>query len=57
MDYRAQELANIASGLADLAERLIVLADPVEAPIDDESAWLAGAQAELEELIRSVEGR
>jgi hypothetical protein len=51
---RDRELIDIACQLADLAERLIVLAEPQEAPAD-ETRWLAGAQAELAELIRSVE--
>jgi hypothetical protein len=58
LDDRGRELVDIATGLADLAERLIVLAEPVEPPpAEDGAAWLAGARAELDALIRTVEGR
>jgi hypothetical protein len=53
LDHRERELTDIACGLADLAERLLVLAGHDDARPDER--WLAGAKAELDALIRSVE--
>jgi hypothetical protein len=55
LDDRRRELTDIACGLADLAERLVVLVEPAEALTPEGLQWLAEAQAELDVFIRSVE--
>lgn len=54
------ELGGVADEVLELAERLIGVGENLNRltrrGAGGESAWMAGARAELDELIRSVEG-
>jgi hypothetical protein len=52
-------LGGVADEVLDVAERLIGVGERLNkiARDADEGAWMASAQRELAELIRSVEGR
>jgi len=51
-------LGKAANQVLDLAEQMIGVGEKLNeaAGIETKAAWLAGAQKELTELIRSVEG-